>query len=187
MSGPTQTPAFNGRAFFGFARARPVFQINWPAGQAAPPGYTQADVSLLPVAQGSVQVDFAPGWSTAPGPAAVLLATFTAASAGHKGIEIYVLPDGTLNFFTLKSDTATTNLASSPLTWVNGQTYRIKAAWGAGNLFIYRDGTLVASNITGSAVMPDGHDELDVGFALISGLPADSATGTLYRVLFFSN
>jgi len=44
---------------------------------------------------------------------------------------------------------------NTPFVDANGNA--IQGTWGNGNMFLYRDGILVASNTTGTTMMPDAH------------------------------
>lgn len=49
--------------------------------------------------------------------------------------------------------TATT-VTSGILTWTSGQVYDVRVRWGGGNIYVYRDDVLVASNVTGTSNLP---------------------------------
>ena len=129
-------------------------------------------VTALPVAAGSLELDFTPEWATGTLPAhAVLLDT----TANHtKGLELDIAAGAPTVFF------AGVSSAGSVLTWVAGETYRMRLVWGGGTFTLYRDGVVV---LTGSATMPSSHGTLYLGcFNGASSL----ADGRIQRVLFYA-
>jgi hypothetical protein len=76
--------------------------------------------------------------------------------------------------------TAATNITTTATAWTVGQAYAIRVAWGAGNVYIYRDGVLVGSDVTGTANMP-GSLNADAFLGGSYG-GADQARGSLHSV-----
>lgn len=110
---------------------------------------SMAIASGLPWNAGAIQLDFAPLWTTAT--AVQLIDTRPSNTAG---VALYVAGTA-LGLVTSNAALQQTDTASGALSWTIGQTYRIRAEWGSGNVRIYRDGTLVASVTNGTARMPD--------------------------------
>lgn len=123
--------------------------------------------ATLPTATGEVAVTFTPLWSTAAGNEIY----DTRATVGSSGTAMYI-QSGILNFVT-RSAISQTTTPSSVLTWVGGQTYALRATWGAGNVYVYRDGVLVGSLTDGSAYMPNANTAFRIGAAFTDGFQAD--------------
>jgi hypothetical protein len=99
-----------------------------------------------PVATGDVTVIFRPGAST------LGIGRFIHARGATDGFALYY----SANTVRLDTGNATTlsTLTGSVASWVAGQSYTIRATWGAGNTAVYRDGALLASVVNGSSNMP---------------------------------
>lgn len=110
----------------------------------------------LPVAQGSIKFDFVPRWNDGS-PLRVLLWT---RSAGH-GVGIKV----TGTQVVVDVEGAGSVLNSANLSWVAGTLYHFKLQWAAGNIYLWRNGVLIASVTNGSAPVPSAHDTLYLGSA----------------------
>jgi hypothetical protein len=123
--------------------------------------------SSLPASSGKLEVDFTPLWASHAG--ATLLDTRD--GSGNNGLACYVVGSD-MTFYSAGASTAS-SVSSSGVTWVAGQTYRIKLVWGAGKLFLYRDDVLIASDTSGSAVMPAAHTTLRLGDGFAGTSPLD--------------
>lgn len=99
-----------------------------------------------PVATGDVTVVFKPG------PSSLGLGRLIHARGATDGFSLYYSG----NSVRLDTGNATTlsTLTGVVASWVAGQTYTIRATWGAGNTAVYRDGVLLASVTNGSSNMP---------------------------------
>jgi hypothetical protein len=102
-------------------------------------------------------------------------------ASGLPGIILYVNASQQLVIFTHNAS-ASTNLNSNALTWTAGQTYRAKAVWGAGNLYLYRNDVLVANIVNGSAVMPTAHQS-----PMYIGSDLNAASSTFFADGWISN
>jgi hypothetical protein len=73
-------------------------------------------------------------------------------SADNTGFAI-LISGATLIAHMGTAGTATT-VTSAILTWTSGQIYDVRVRWGGGNIYVYRDDVLVASNVTGTSNLP---------------------------------
>lgn len=128
--------------------------------------------AALPTASGAVVVTFTPLWSTPAGNEIY----DTRVNAASSGTAMYV-QSNILSFVT--NNGAQTTTSSSALTWVAGQTYALRATWGAGNVSVYRDGVLVASVTNGSANMPNGNTAFHIGSAFNEQFQEDGHLASL--------
>ena len=130
------------------------------AGSACVAGGTatqcSADVASVsstgfPVAEGAVEATVEPmGWTT---PEADYFIIDT--RDGTNGIAIKV--DASRQLVASVGDASdTTTVTSSPLAWTAGP-YRVRLEWRAGNVFLSRDGAVVASATGGTAERPTAH------------------------------
>lgn len=110
--------------------------------------------SNFPIAAGTVEFDAVPSWGGTPAATRVLFDTRKAA-ATDDGVVAYIDTSRQLNF--LVDGASATTITSAALTWTAGTRYRVCAIWGHGNLYLYRDEVLVASNTTGTRPMPAQH------------------------------
>ncbi len=104
-----------------------------------------------PTREGAVEILYTPRWSTGVSITAYLLDSRT----GTNGVLLYA--SGTTLAFRTGDAGGSTTITSGAITWVEGQTYRIRAEWRGGNLWLWRDGVLVASQVDGLAKMPTAH------------------------------
>jgi hypothetical protein len=110
--------------------------------------------AAFPITAGSVELDYTPSWGGTPAANRVLFDTRKAA-ATDDGLIAYIDTSRLLNLIT---DGATTfTLSSAALTWTAGQRYRMRFVWGGGNLYMYRDDVLVASDTSAVRPMPTQH------------------------------
>lgn len=72
-----------------------------------------------------------------------------------------------------------TTVTSGVLTWTPGQAYAIRVRWGSGNIYVYRDDVLVASNVTGTANMPTHHSTAKIGSRYTD---TEQANGLLHSI-----
>lgn len=139
---------------------------------------TMAIPAALPVAKGELELDITPLWATVAS-ANYILDTRNLTSSG---LNLRVTAPSTLFFTSQASAGSFATVNSGALTWVAGQTYRIKAKWGNGNLYLYRDGVLVGSLTNGTNPMPGTHSLLNVGAAEGGGATFD---GYIKNLRFF--
>jgi hypothetical protein len=110
--------------------------------------------AAFPITAGSIELDYTPSWGGTPAANRVLFDTRKAA-ATDDGLIAYIDTSRLLNLIT---DGATTfTLSSAALTWTAGQRYRMRFVWGGGNLYMYRDDVLVASDTSAVRPMPTQH------------------------------
>jgi hypothetical protein len=163
----------------------PTSFIPTPSGASATRNKDRAIFpAVAPVAAGSVELDFVPQWSTSTIPSQCYLIN-TCSAAARSGIIAFV-NSGTAALFFQTLDAAggfgqATVAAGPGRTWVAGQSYRLMFKWGNGNLWIYRDGSLLGSSLTGSAVMPDGANTINLGTAYNGNNPC---YGWISNVIF---
>jgi len=131
--------------------------------------------ATLPTSSGAVEVDFSPLWTSDNGGAVLF---DTRSLNVNPGIEMFVIAN-TLNFLTLRTGQPQTTITSAALTWTPGLTYRCKGVWGNGNMYLYRDFQLVASNVTGTVPMPEAHTAFRIGTAFTDGFAADGFISNL--------
>jgi hypothetical protein len=137
--------------------------------------------ALAAVAAGSIELQFTPQWSTPPSQCYLVN---TCSALARSGVIGFINTDGALYLQTLNAAGAAgqADVAAGPnRTWVAGQTYRIRFEWGAGNLYIYRNGVVIASSTTGSAVMPDAANTINLGTAYNGNNPC---FGHLSKIVF---
>jgi hypothetical protein len=106
-------------------------------------------ITNLPVAAGTVELDFTPNWSF--NPSAWALAAGDAFLLGSSdgstdGVSLAINSVGTPYAFV-----GGNQVFSSAQVWVAGQTYRMRLVWGAGAVSIYRDDVLLV-NSTGLTI-----------------------------------
>jgi hypothetical protein len=110
--------------------------------------------AAFPITAGSIEADVVPSWGGNPAATRTVVDTRKAA-ATDDGVVVTVDTSGRLNLLT--DGAAVTTITSAALTWTAGTRYRVRATWGGGNTYLYRDEVLVASNVTGTANMPTQH------------------------------
>jgi hypothetical protein len=108
--------------------------------------YSFTPPAQWPVATGDVTVVFRPGSST------LGIGRFIHARGATDGFSLYY------SGLTVRLDTGNATTLSTLNTnvgsWVAGQSYTLRATWGAGNTALYRDGALLGSVVNGSSNMP---------------------------------
>ena len=113
-----------------------------------------------PTKEGSITFDFTPGWSS--GGALASTYYILDSRTTERGILFYIgnTATGDIRLRTGNTD-GYTDTSAGAMTWTAGTTYRIEARWGKGNTFLWRTvagvRTLLVSNVTGAARMPDGY------------------------------
>lgn len=137
------------------------------------------DPTPLPVAAGSVELEFRPLWTV---PAAMACLLDSRNGSDLAGLTLRVATSGEISLIT-SGAAASTTITSSGLTWTKGQAYALRAEWGSGNTRLYRDEVLIASNLTGTAEMPSAHSSLHLGETRAGGNQAD---GYLNKLKFFA-
>lgn len=105
----------------------------------APDSYQMATYGF-PTYEGAIEFTYTPLWSTRPAPVTV----FTGASASN-GVNVSV--SSTTLVAVIRVATVDTTLTAN-LTWVAGAAYRIRVAWGGGRISLYRNGVVVASQVS---------------------------------------
>ncbi len=157
--------------------ARSAVRTTSAAVTCAQDNLSMADASALPVAAGSVEVVFTPLWSAANIPAAAILFDTRDATPAN-GCTVFT--DGAKLGWIAENAAA---LESGNLTWNAGQRYHVRVVWGAGNVHIYRDNILVASDLTGLATMPAAQSRVAIGQGYNGTFPLD---GNISRLDFFA-
>jgi hypothetical protein len=132
----------------------------------------------LPVAAGSVELDFTPAWSTGPSGGAFLVDSRGDVSPNTKGISLSVSSANQLTF----AVGSVSSVSSSALTWVAGQRYRIRVVWGGGLASIYRDDVRVLDPI--AITVPTTHATLNIGDGRL-GTGAFAAEGYISNLRFY--
>ena len=118
--------------------------------------------TAIPVAAATIELDYTPLWTTHAG-ASVF---DTRSAANQNGIAVYI--EGTVVTVQVAGSSAQSS-AIGALTWVSGQVYRLRLTWGAGNVYLYRDGVLIASATAGTFLMPLAHERFALGGNFLSG------------------
>lgn len=126
----------------------------------------------LPVAAGSIQFGFTPLWST---PNATATLVDTRQTDQTAGFGLYV---DTARKLSWQAQNATA-LQSAALTWTPGTQYQIRAQWGAGKVYLFRNDVLVASDTSGSGTMPTAQTTLRLGDGYNSASPLDGYLSAL--------
>jgi hypothetical protein len=78
----------------------------------------------------------------------------TRISASDSGYTLSLGTNGSINT-SWRLGASSTSVNSGALSWTVGTSYRVRVVWGSGNVYVYRDGTLIASNTTGTVQVPD--------------------------------
>ena len=86
--------------------------------------------------------------STATGGLIIGLASSQTGTAASADRQIYMANDGQLYFGVYIVSTSSTKVINSPLSYNDGNPHQVVATLGAGGLFLYVDGALVASDTT---------------------------------------
>ena len=105
-----------------------------------------------PTSRGAVALTLTPSVTTY---GANFFRPLDSSGGGSNGIILY--GSGTSLTFRTWSDGAHITEITGTLALLAGTPTRIRAVWGDGNTWLYQDGALKASNITGTANMPSGH------------------------------
>mgnify|MGYP001561029751 CR=1 FL=1 len=108
-----------------------------------------------PTKEGEIEISYAP-WSATVGGTAELIETRSSTSP-YEGVVVYRSAANALRFVVSDSSGAGADTSSAVLTWTPLQHYRVKLRWGGGNVFLYRDGALIASIANGTAKRPAAH------------------------------
>lgn len=119
---------------------------------------TKVSTTGWSINSGRVMFDYIPIWSGVSGDNRFLVDSRW--PGGARGFIIFMDPQASAELNVVSGNAGgSTQIASAVLVWTIGVTYRIEYAWGRGNMYLWRTAagvkTLVASNLTGTAQMPD--------------------------------
>ena len=119
---------------------------------------TKVSTTGWSINSGRVMFDYIPIWSGVSGDNRILVDSRW--PGGARGFIIFMDPQASAELNVVSGNAGgSTQIASAVLVWTIGVTYRIEYAWGRGNMYLWRTAagvkTLVASNLTGTAQMPD--------------------------------
>ena len=110
--------------------------------------YTAPIASYALPALARMSCDVTPNWiTTSPGDTRVIFNTPD--TNGGNGVRVWIAPDESLNLRCRRgAGTSDITVTSAPLTWVQKQTYSIRADWDNANLRIYRNDVLVGTSVS---------------------------------------
>lgn len=133
--------------------------------------------AALPVAQGSVSLDFTPNWSTPPSNMPLVDVRPVGNASGWV---LYIGTSGNLQWFV---DGAGSTNHGVILSWTAGRTYRLRAVWRGTTASLYRDDVLVYTGDDNKAISVIG-PTLTIGSDTTVSGPADGYISNLvFRAL----
>ena len=107
--------------------------------------------------EGTISLKFTPNVRQADWLAGVNMTLIdTCQAGGEDGVLFYFedFRDGILSFYFADGGVGTTSINTAALTWTVGVTYSVSCTWSRGRALCYRNGVLVASNVTGNVRIP---------------------------------